>query len=234
MHSPKKDAFVKAVSSKIKFSLDREEIRDEIETHFEDRYYYELNKGLSADEALDKTLSVMGDPDEIGSELNKVHSPIIGWLSVITSVIKVILIVFSVFTFGSMAIISLFSTNGINNIPEDEIIYHLEIDEVVYLDDRTIKYTDIIYDKDNNIHIFSKNYDKKLWGTGWSLGSMGVISDDLGNEYFSGGSSSSAGIITKSHRRLNDFSEDANELIITYDNYNRYYQIIIPLGRSNE
>lgn len=234
MHWYKKDAFIKTVLSKVKFTLDREAIRDELDSHFEDRYHYELSKGTTSEEAMEKSLTAMGDPNEIGAELNKIHSPIIGWLSVITSVIKVVLIVFSIFAFGSMTIVSLFSSNGVHHIPKDNILYHLEINEEVTIDDRTIKYTDIIYDKNHNMHIFSRNYDSKLWGTGWSLGSIGIISDDLGNEYFSGGSSSSSGIITRSHRKLKDFSEKASQLIITYDQYNRYYQIIIPLGELNE
>ena len=64
---------------------------------------------------------------------------------------------------------------------------------------------------------------------GWSLGYIGTVKDDKGNEYFSGSGYQGAGIVSKGRKSLRDFPEDAKSLIIEYDLYNRYYKVEIPL-----
>ncbi|MEM5818034.1 MAG: permease prefix domain 1-containing protein [Desulfitobacterium hafniense] len=80
MPSPELDNFLRNVLSHVKFSFDRKAICSELESHLWDRIEDYLEQGY--DEATAERLAVegMGDPKEIGIELNKQHNPIIGWL----------------------------------------------------------------------------------------------------------------------------------------------------------
>ena len=57
-------------------------------------------------------IDCMGNPDEIGEELNREHNPIIGWIWAVSRVIAIVLIILSilpVLNIGIMTVISVFS-----------------------------------------------------------------------------------------------------------------------------
>ncbi|MBU5256215.1 permease prefix domain 1-containing protein [Tissierella praeacuta] len=232
----KMDEFLKSVLSYIKFPFDREDIKLEMEAHILHKINYYMEQGYHEEKAEELAVKDMGNPKEIGIQLNKEHNPIIGWLWRITNIAVSIFIVINIFIIGSMTIVTIFSGNPVKEIPKEDIVYRIDINEKVQIDDMVIKFTNVIYDKDGELHIFYRYYDKKLWGSGWSFGAIGTIKDDLGNEYFSGSGSSSGGIVSKGRRSLRDFPENANTLIIEYDEYNRKYRVEIPLkaGEYNE
>jgi hypothetical protein len=128
---------------------------------------------------------------------------------------------------------SIFSNDLINNIPKSDIVYRIDLKEQVKIDDRVICVTNVIYDKNSAMHIFYEYYDTRLWGTGWSMGNIGDITDNLGNKYMSGSGQESGGIIAKGVIVLDSFSAEADMLIISYDRYNREYRIEIPLKEGD-
>lgn len=226
----KSEEFLKVVLSHIKFPFDRDDIKSELEDHILDKIDCYINQGYDEVEAENLALKDMGNPKEIGLELNKEHNFIIGWIWKLTSYAVIILIIINILPLISTflgIIYSIFSRNPIKNIPKDNIAYHIEVDEKVQIDDSVIKITDIIYEKDRQMNIVYHGYDKGFLED--SRTHLGTFKDDLGNEYFTGSGGSSAGYITKSIRRLKDFSQEASLLIIEYDYYNRYYRIEIPL-----
>ncbi|WP_353092830.1 permease prefix domain 1-containing protein [Tissierella praeacuta] len=232
----KSNEFLKIVLSYIKFSFDREDIKLELESHILDKIEYYMEQGYHKEEAEELALKDMGNPKEIGIQLNKEHNPIIGWIWRITNIAVSIFVIINIFIVGAILLTSIFSRNPIKDIPKEDIVYRIDINEKVQLDDTVIKFTNVIYDKEGELHILYRYYDKRLWGGGWSLGTIGIIKDDLGNEYFSGSGSGGGGIISKRRRSLRDFPEEAKALIIEYDEYNRKYKIEIPLkvGEYNE
>lgn len=223
-----KEKFLEEVISQVKFKYDRYEIKRELEFHILDKTEYYIEQGYHKDKAEELSINDMGNAKIIGKELNKQHNPLIGWIWHISNILLVITIVLSSLLVG-INFISLFSRNPINDFPKSEIVYKIDIDKKVKIDDRVIHFTNVIYDKNGDMNIFYKDYNTKLWGTGWSLGTVGEISDNLGNVYFAGGSQSSGGIITKSQHTVNDFSKEADTLIINYDIYNRKFRVEIPL-----
>ena len=65
---------------------------------------------------------------------------------------------------------------------------------------------------------------------------MGRISDNLGSHYQVGGSFSNTSIMNFGWTTVENFSKEADTLIISYDYYNRSYKVEFPLkaGDKNE
>lgn len=235
MPSPKKEKFLEEVISYIKFPFDRDDIKLELEDHISEKIDNYIEQGYDKETAEQQSVSDMGDPKEIGIELNKQHNPFIGWVWKVTNVMVVLFAIWHIYVLGGTLVISLFSNNPFGDIPKSDIVYEIKVDKKVKLDDTIIHFTDVIYEENGDMNIFYEYYDTKLWGTGWSLGSIGNITDNLGNEYFGGGSGG-GGIKSKYRHTIKDFSKEADILIINYDNYNRKYRVEIPLkdGDDNE
>ena len=69
----------------IRFKPDREVVRAELEAHLEDKAldFQRIFPGLTEDEAKERAAAEMGDPEEIGGELARLHRPLLGyaWLA---------------------------------------------------------------------------------------------------------------------------------------------------------
>ena len=66
----------------IRFKPDREAVEAELREHIEDKTaaLMRIFPDMTQEEAEDRALSGMGDPEEIGKELAKIHKPWLGWL----------------------------------------------------------------------------------------------------------------------------------------------------------
>lgn len=236
MNFYKTEEFLENILSYIKFSFDKDEIKSELNHHMMDKIEYYIEVGYDKEKAEELSINDMGDPKVIGVELNKQHNPIIGWIWGITHVMVVLFMIINIFTVGIMVLLATFSRNPIRDIPRENIVYRIDLNEKVRIDDRVIKFTNVIYDKKGDLHIFYRYYDKRFWDTGWSFGSLGIIKDELGNEYSSGSGSGGGSILSKCRRTLRDFPKDAKTLIIDYDRYNRKYmvKVLLKVGENNE
>lgn len=237
MPSLKKEKFLKEVLSYVKFSLDRDDIKTELESHILEKADYYIEQGYDKEKAEELSINDMGDAKEIGIELNKQHNPILGWILCITNVMVRITIIFSVFVIGPLLVVPLFKTNLINNIEKSNIVYKMNIDEKVKVDVTVIHFTNITYEKNGDLSFFYEYYDTGMWGDGYgSIGLIGEITDNLGNIYPYGPSEMQGGIKNKCMQTIKNFSREADTLIISYDYYNRKYKVEIPLqvGDKNE
>jgi|GEM_PF-3592831 len=79
-----KKAFIDEVCEKVSFKEAHKAIKEELELHIDDIMENYLEQGFSKKEAEIKAVQSMGNPTEIGEELNKVHSSGIQW-QVVTS-----------------------------------------------------------------------------------------------------------------------------------------------------
>jgi hypothetical protein len=235
MLSSKCNNFLNTIISYIKFPFDRNDIWNELENHMLDKIEYYTNEGYNKEEAEEKTINDMGDAKEIGERLNKEHNPIIGWLWKITNLLVIFFVAISVISYGSI-FVSMFSDKPINEIDNSNIVYKIDVNKKVKLDDVIINFTNVVYEKNGDMNIIYEYYDTKLWGSGWSLGGLGTIMDDLGNTYFGGSSHQGGGFKSKCRQTVRNFSKEANTLIINYASYNRQYKVEINLkeGLNNE
>lgn len=235
MLSPEINKFLTEIISYVKFKFDRDNIRRELENHILDKIEDYIDQGYDEETAEQLSIHNMGDAKEIGMELNKQHNPIIGWIWRITNSIAM----FTVTIFGLFCILfmsSLFQGSLINDIPKSNIVYKLDLNEKVRMDDRVIHFTNVVYEKNGNMNIFYKTYYVGLRGSGWSIGFLGEITDNLDNKYMSRSGQEKGGVVHKGVWTIDHFSEDATMLIISYDMYNRNFKVEIPLkeGEYNE
>ncbi len=83
----KKDEFLKSVSKEIHFFYDRGKIAKELKDHLYDSICDLMEEGLSEEEAEMQAVKQMGNPKEIGKQLNREHHPVLGYLWLTTTII---------------------------------------------------------------------------------------------------------------------------------------------------
>jgi len=74
--------WLSAAVGQIRFAPDREAVRQELKEHIEDKKadLLRIFPDMTGSEAESRALSEMGDPEEIGTELGKIHKPWLGYL----------------------------------------------------------------------------------------------------------------------------------------------------------
>ncbi len=86
--------FLNTVSSQIKYKPVRKNIEEELKSHIEEAKEEYKSKGFSESEAEEKSIKSMGNPEEIGKKLNKIHKPKFDWILVL---LVLILLGFGIF-----------------------------------------------------------------------------------------------------------------------------------------
>ena len=82
------EEFIEAVCAKVRFTPARAQIADELRAHLEDRAAMLEEHGFPSEDAAARAAASMGDPEEIGTALDKEHSPLWGWMAVWTDVAR--------------------------------------------------------------------------------------------------------------------------------------------------
>ena len=79
---PRFDVWLTTAVSGIKFPYDREEVRQELADHFEDKTFdlMRIFPDISPERAEEMALERMGDAEEMKEELARVHKPFAGYL----------------------------------------------------------------------------------------------------------------------------------------------------------
>ena len=71
--------FLDTVKNEIKYEPVRKNIEEELKSHIEDAKEDWVSKGIEENEAEEKAVEAMGNPEDIGKKLNKVHRPKFDW-----------------------------------------------------------------------------------------------------------------------------------------------------------
>ena len=79
--------FINTVCAQVRFKPDRPGIARELSAHLEDRAEMLMAHGFDEDTARSRAVAAMGDPEEIGRELDKEHSPFWGWTAKISGLL---------------------------------------------------------------------------------------------------------------------------------------------------
>jgi len=233
---PKTDHFLKQILHYIKFSFDKKKIKTELKNHIMDKIDYYTEQGYDNDRAEELSIIDMGDAKEIGLALNKQHNPILGWIWKITNVMVVLLVLCNIFVYGASYANTIFRSNRVEDIPKSSIVYQIDLNKKVQIDDTIIRFTNVVYDIEGDLNIYYEYYDTEFWSNGGVFLDYRNLTDNLGNHMMSGPSYSSGGYKTYCTTTFEDFSKEADSLIINYDEYNRSYTVKIPLkvGESHE
>ena len=74
--------FCTQVCEHVRFSPDHAAIAAELAAHMEDHAAALMERGVPEEAAAQQAVAAMGDPEEIGRELDKSHSPLLGWFQI--------------------------------------------------------------------------------------------------------------------------------------------------------
>ena len=242
MPSPKRQEssstreFIKKVVKRVHFIPDRYEIEQELAGHIEDSVLFlQEEEGLSQQEAEKAALERMGDPDEIGIALNRQHNPVLGYIWYFSRIVLVLLCVIVVLQFIPVLLLSgwtILFEHPIRDIPKEAYVRHVEPNELIKLDNRRIRITDVVQTKDGTLHVLYSSYNLSFSGLhGWSFNNLGELKDEDGEIYFTGSGRSTAGLYTRGRRSIKDFPFDKEKLILEYDYAGRCFKVEIPLGK---
>lgn len=173
------DTFLNEVCKHVKYKGAHPAISEELKNHIEDHICDFINSGMDEDTAIRKAVEAMGDPEEIGNSLNKLHSPYLGWILSITN----ILIFIAGFLVALLVISSItMAFDSFNSMPRKEYIkYSINVNEKASMDDRTVVIKEVMVDKGNTLYIRYNDYCKPF-SLGWPIIDFKVF-DDKGNTY---------------------------------------------------
>ena len=88
-----KTEFLQKVKKRVLYVYDRQEIVYELSEHIDDSARDLMQEGMRYDEALELAILQMGDPVEIGKQLNKEHNPIVGYLLLLSKILIILNII---------------------------------------------------------------------------------------------------------------------------------------------
>ena len=132
--------FLNAVCKQIKCEYVKQPISQELEQHIQDLKESYIDKGMNEVDAEEIAIKQMGEPEEIGKRLNKVHKPKLDWKLLI---LILILVIYGIF-------IAICKQNSSNSILRDKI-FHIVLGIIIglviyFYDYRKIKrFSNIIY-----------------------------------------------------------------------------------------
>lgn len=227
--------FINKVLKKVHFVPDRYDIQLELEAHIEDSILLlQEQNGLSPEVAEKVALERMGDAKEIGSALNREHNPLIGYLWYFSRIAIVLLCIILVLQSIPILLLSgwtILFEHPIRDIPKESYVRHVEPNELVKLDSRRIRITDVIQTNDGTLHVLYSHYNLSFSAPhGWSFSGLGNFEDEDGESYFGGSGRGTAGLYNRSRRSLENFPFDKDVLIVKYDYGGRSVRLEIPLG----
>lgn len=133
--------FLKQICNEIKYKPIRKEISEEIQTHIEEIKQNNINNGMEEQIAEEKAIKEMGEAEEIGKQLNKIHRPKLDW--------KLLILIIILTAYG--LIIAILKEKSTNNNYIANTIFHIAIGLIIgiaiyFFDYRKIKkYSNLIY-----------------------------------------------------------------------------------------
>lgn len=83
--------FLNTVSNQIKYKPVREIITEELKEHIDEIISENTTNGLSEELAEEIAVKQMGNPVQIGKNLNKIHKPKMDWITLILTLILILI-----------------------------------------------------------------------------------------------------------------------------------------------
>ena len=226
------DKYLDNVLDHVKYIFDHNEIKEELKNHIMDKVEYLVIEGYDLSEAESIALKEMGDAKKIGKELNKQHNPIIGYIFSGSKVVIALLLIVNIFFLFQLAISPFFSST-IEKIDEKDIVYQVDINKEVVVDDLVIKFDELVLEKDNKLNLFFSQYTKSSLKQAVSITGF-EIRDSEKNLYLDYFVYTIGGIISKSVLTIEDFPADKAFLTLHYEYYNRDFTIKVPLQEGEK
>ena len=177
-----KQEFLQIIRKQIHFIFDRDSVEQEISQHIEDSIADLMSDGYKRLEAEKIAVEQMGDPIEIGKQLNEEHHPLLGYLLVASRAVLALLIIPAIIMIGYFAY-DMYQLATPTTRDYGKQIVRLDIDFNINTHDVTLDY---LYDIGSNkysityrarrIHSYSR--------TGWS---SNLFTFEENNRIYEGG-----------------------------------------------
>lgn len=221
------DNFLNEVCKYVKFKGAHEGITEELQNHIQDRVHDYVEGGMEEELAVKKAVEAMGNPEDIGIELNRQHRPYLGWALIVVNTLLVIFIFLTVIYTLPM-FFGIFES--FNQLPSKENIkYTVTVNERARIDDRFVTVKKLIVDKSNTVYI-QYNELNMPYSWGWSMINFKIY-DDKGTSYYPSGGQERFSIFGKRYlQSFDNINQEATKLILDYDYYNRKMRFEIPLS----
>ncbi len=205
--------YLDEVTSYVKFKYDRREIFCELAEHMEDRYEDFLEDGMEEEKAKCATIACMGEAKEVGEELDKEHSPLLGWVYLILKrfcILMVIMTCIPVLNIGLGFANSLFNLMDREYYGDSPLVYTIDIDENFQIYEDTLILKDFRYYEDGTLELsyatWSNPFAKRVF---WNASARVLLYDADGNAINTGGGGyKGAGYYSIGSQRVDDVPED--------------------------
>lgn len=179
-----KQEFLKSIRKQIHFVIDRNSIEQEFNQHIEDSVLDLMEEGYSMEEAERISVERMGNPIEIGKQLNEEHHPLLGYLWVVsraTLCLLVIPAIIMVLSFGY----NLFQLATPTTVEDTETIINLGIE--FDIDTHHVIIDNICKKNEDEYMITYRGFkDYSYSRAGWST-SYFLIENEIGEYWETGG-----------------------------------------------
>lgn len=180
------NAYIGEILSFVKFRYDHKAIRRELTEHMEDLYEDLQAEGMDAPIAEQMTMEYMGQADEIGEELNRVHSPILGWVWWISRAFFMVVLLLSITPLiHDLYCVGTAAHARLSDYPEKEygnLLWSVDAEERAQIDDLTVTIDKIRFYDDGEMQIcFSQDFSGSA-KNGYHFFAGGfAVSDENGN-----------------------------------------------------
>ncbi len=234
MNFHKIDKYLENVLLHVKYIFDHNSIKEELKNHILDKVDHLVQNGYSLEEAENIAISEMGDAKEIGKELNKQHNPIIGYIFSASKALIVFLIFINIFSLYPLMQLNFINAER-HKIEENNIVYQVDIDKEVVVDDLVINFNELVYENNKRLNIYFSQYTKNSLAHANAITGF-EIRDNSENLYLDYSVSTEGGIVSKSVLTIDDFPEDVKFINLNYNHFNRDFRVKTPLkaGDKNE
>ncbi len=234
MPSLNRRSFLDQVCSQIKWKAAHREICAELDAHIEDRMERLERLGRDKEEAEFEAVAAMGDPIQIGKELNRYHKPYLSWLFHCSWVLIIFLIVFFIATvlwpWGSR----LYAQNQPVRTNE-KVIWTLDAEEQTQqIDNRIVYLTGADFTESGILYVYWKSELLAPYQSGWSFALNFDVYDQNGNNLLEsiGYQTQMAAVGGIEHYVMvfRDFdAESIEKLTFIYDQYHRHMEFTLDL-----
>ncbi|MBR3840100.1 MAG: hypothetical protein IKM20_03075 [Erysipelotrichales bacterium] len=188
-----KQEYLNVVRKQIHFFLDRDSIEEELSSHLSESIADLMDEGLPKDEAEQLAVKQMGDPIEVGKQLNQEHHPVLGYLWLASNVVLALLAVPTIVTLIS------FAYGAYNMLTPAVMGNAVEIVSVNYeriTPTHRIQIDNVCVNEEGRYYLTYRAWTNWEYSrAGWSTDSIRVINDD--GTYLGGSSYSSSSFLGK-------------------------------------
>lgn len=210
--------FIATVTRQVRFLPDREQIGHELMDHLDDSAAdLQEFEGLSKQDAYAQAVENMGDPGEIGRELNRAHNTVGNWTWFVSKVLCIVICVFlgAPLVIGtvvsvSMSVSSMVDYSKANMEFDAPVDTWIDVGETLKLGSKrvTIDWVARLENGDVCVRYHSYSIGRAAWG----VSSPEILVDD--DMHYNGSGASYGGIITVGWVSREGVDGDAHTLTI--------------------